>query len=436
MPEHREPTLGRVTMDSLGGYRLLRTVGVGSRAEVLLAHPVRPDAELEPAVIKLYGPAVSDESIVAEIEALSRAAGDHVVRLLDVASTPEGAPALILSRHAAGSLARLLADRGQLGAGEVITILAPLATALGRMHAAGVAHGSIGPGAVLFDTAGSPALGCFGRAALFAPGLHAAALEAEQSVLADILAFGSLAGALLDGAGAAGFAQRARTEAAPGAWLAAFAESLFDLAEPLPVDLRPRAEVDYVPFPSRAVPAMPPAALAPAAAPARDDLVSRAREALGRVRRPVWAVAGASLVALVIALVAVPQESTTATVRPSESATPVAAPAGPVTADDPVAAALALLETRDRCIRDLSVECLDDVGQRDSSALSADRELLTSVIDGAAAAVVIDADPAQVALVQRLGDSALVSLGPDSEPASVLLVKGEAGWRIRDYLEE
>ena len=423
-------------MDTLGGYRLLRTVGVGSRAEVLLAHPLRSDAELEPAVMKVYGPAVSDESIVAEVEALSRAAGEHVVRVLDVTSTPDGAPALILSRHAAGSLARLLGDRGQLDAGEVITILAPLATALARMHAAGVSHGSIGPGSVLFDPSGSPALACFGRATLFAPGLHAAGLEVQQPVLADVLAFGSLAGTLLEGAGAASLAQRARTEAAPGAWLRAFADSLFDIAEPLPVDLRPRTEVDYVPFPARVIPAVPPIAPPTAAAPTPADGLARLRSALGRVRRPVWLVAGASLVALVIALVAVPQESTTATVRPSAAPSAPAQVAGPVTADDPVAAALALLGARDRCIRDLSVECLDDVGQRDSSALAADRELLAAVIEGDAAAVVIDVDPALVELVQRLGDSALVSLGPDSEPASVLLVKGEAGWRIRDYLEE
>ncbi|CAN5376333.1 hypothetical protein BH11ACT5_BH11ACT5_28300 [soil metagenome] len=425
-----------MVIDSLGGYRLLRTVGVGSRAEVLLAHPLRPEAELEPAVIKVYGPAVSDESIVAEVEALSRATGEHVVRVLDVTSTPDGAPALILSRHAAGSLARLLGDRGQLEAGEVITILAPLANALARMHSAGVAHGGIGPGAILFDASGSPALACFGQAALFTPGLHAAGLDAEQSVLAAVLAFGALAATLLEGAGAAAFAQRARTEAAPGAWLGAFAESLFDLAEPLPVDLRPRTEVDYVPFPARVIPASPPMAAAVAPAPPRKEFMARARSALGGVRRPVWVVAGASLVALVIAFVAVPQESTTATIRPSATPVEPALETGPVTADDPVAAALVLLETRDRCIRDLSVECLDDVSQRDSSALVADRELLAAVIDGDAAAVVIDVDAALVRLVQRLGDSALVSLGPKSEPASVLLVKGEAGWRIRDYLED
>lgn len=428
-------------MDSLGGYRLLRTIGVGSRAEVFLAHPVRPDAESVPAVIKTYGRAVTDESIAAEMEALARAAGDHVVRVLDVTTTPDGSLALILSRHAAGSLSRILGDRGRLTAGEAITVLAPLAAALGRMHAAGVAHGNIGPASVLFDAAGSPALACFGRATLFAPALHPAALEAEQAVLADVLAFGALAATLLDGAGAASLAQRARTEATPGAWLDQFVEALFDLAVPSPVDLHRSSELNHIAFPSRVIPAVPLVPLPSDASPVSQAergraLVARVRAALGRVRRPVWVVAATSVAALVVALVAVPQERTTATAGPSPAPSEPLSETTAVSDDDPVAAALVLLEARELCIRDLSVECLDDIGQHDSSALAADRALLRAVLDGEAAAEVISVDPAAVVLTQRLGDSALVSLGPNSEPASLLLVKGEAGWRIRDYLEE
>jgi hypothetical protein len=442
-----------VVLDSLGGYRLLRTIGVGSRAEVLLAHPVRPDADLAPVVVKVYGASVSDESIMAEVEALSRAAGEHVVRLIDVTATPEGAPALILSRHAAGSLARLLADRGALRAGEAITVLAPVAVALARMHSAGVAHGAIGPGAVLFDAAGAPALACFGRAALFPPGLPAAGLEAEQAVLADVLAFGALAAGILEGAGATALAHRARTEAAPGAWLLDFADALFDLAEPAPVDLRPRDEPGAewpARLPARVIsaPVEAPSGVAPAGAarerppypepraPAWRVAVRRAREALVRVRRSFWVVAGASVVALVVTVVVVPQGRTTAPAPPSASPTAraVEQSASPVTADDPVEAAALLMRTREQCIRDLSAECLDNVDQRDSAALDADREVVRSMLKGGAPPSLPVVDPEHVRLVQRLGDSALVSLGPDSEPASVLLVKGEAGWRIRDYL--
>lgn len=430
-----------VLLDTLGGYRLLRTIGVGSRAEVLLAHPVGAAPEGPPVVIKVYGGAVSDESIIAEIEALGRAQGEHVVRLVDVTSTGEGAPAVILERHASGSLARLLSERASLDAGEVVTILAPLATTLARLHDAGVAHGAVGPPAVLFDPTGTPTLACFGRATLIAPGLPVALLEAEQAVLDDVLAYAALAADLLDSAGAAALAHRARTEAAPGRWLLDFADALFDIADPLPVDLRPRPELPLLP--ARVIAARPvvvdQSVPASAPAPAWRQQVRRARESLGRVRRPVWVVAGASLAALVIALVAVPQSTAPAAEAPSaqgSSAVPTApvVQQGPVTGDDPVAAALVLMTAREQCIRDLDAACFDDLDQAGSAAREEDRELVGAILAGERAGVVPVLDPKVVVLIQRLGDSALVSLGPDSEPASVLLVKGEAGWRIRDYV--
>ncbi len=438
MPARPGRNLFPVLLDTLGGYRLLRTIGVGSRAEVFLAHPVGGATDGPPVVIKVFGSAVSDESIITEIEALTRAQGDHVVRLLDVTSTAEGAPALILERHASGSLARLRSERAGVEAGEVVTLLAPLATALGRMHNAGVAHGALGPGAVLFDPAGTPTLACFGRATLTSAGLPVALLEAEQAVLDDVLAFGALAAELLEAVGAASLAHRARTEAAPGRWLTDFADALFDIAEPLPIDLRPRS--DPPALPARVIAPQPVAVALPrsdesAPVPAWRDAVRRARGSLGRVRRPVWLVAGASMAALVVALVAVPKEGAEeAGESPSAQPTAAVVEQGPVTGDDPVAAALVLLAAREQCIRDLDDACFDDIDQTGSAAREDDRALIDVILAGEGAGVVPELDPKAVVLAQRLGDSALVSLGPDSEPASVLLVKGEAGWRIRDYV--
>ncbi len=438
----REPRARRDTgpvIDSLGGYRLLRTVGAGPRAEVFLAHPLRPDAPPVPAVIKIYGSSVSDESVFAEIEALTRARGDHVVGVLDVVSTESGAPALILTRHAAGSLARLLADRPHVEPGEAVTLLAPLATTLARLHAAGVAHGAIGAGAVLFDVAGSPTLACFGRAVLFPPGLPAAGLESEPAVLADVLAFGALATTVLERAGAPDLARRARTEAASGGWLTDFADELFDIAEPLPLGVASRAPVAHVPFPARAVAAQPSVVVPePETSPRRDwrGLLDRALGSLRRVRRRAWVMAGVGVGALVIAVAIVPSAPSGAIATPSASPTTAATVVdeGPVTGDDPVAAALVLLQAREGCIRDLSVECFDLIDQADSSALDADRALVRSVLGGAELPPL--PKPTEATLTQRLGDSALVALGSETEPASLLLVKGEAGWRIRDYLEE
>jgi hypothetical protein len=103
-----------------------------------------------------------------------------------------------------------------------------------------------------------------------------------------------------------------------------------------------------------------------------------------------------------------------------------------ITGDDPLAALGELLPRRTECFRDLSVLCLDGVDERGSAALADDRAALNALVSEAVQPVVLRADGADV--VERLGDSVIVALAPDSEPASVLLLKGEAGWRIRDYL--
>jgi hypothetical protein len=107
--------------------------------------------------------------------------------------------------------------------------------------------------------------------------------------------------------------------------------------------------------------------------------------------------------------------------------------------DDPIAAAAVLLAVRDECLRSASLLCLDGVVQPGSSAEATDRAAV-SIIQGGGEPPTPIAAP-RLELVERLGDSALVSLGRaeaggagETGPASLLLMKGEAGWRIRDYL--
>ena len=113
----------------------------------------------------------------------------------------------------------------------------------------------------------------------------------------------------------------------------------------------------------------------------------------------------------------------------------------PVLSDDPVAALGALLAERERCLRDLSVLCLDGVLQGGSAAMERDAAIVRSIQGGGETPPEAEIAAGELALVERLGDSALVSLGaagPDppgqSKPASALVMRGEAGWRIRDYL--
>tara|TARA_R110002167_G_scaffold22061_1_gene79245 strand:- start:1033 stop:1695 length:663 start_codon:yes stop_codon:yes gene_type:complete len=106
-------------------------------------------------------------------------------------------------------------------------------------------------------------------------------------------------------------------------------------------------------------------------------------------------------------------------------------------ADDPRAASAVLVETRERCLDELSILCLDQVFQQGSAAMDADRDVILMIQSGGEATATrwsIDSQPSEWVVVERLGGTALIRLGPESTAASLLLMKGEAGWRIREYL--
>ena len=112
-----------------------------------------------------------------------------------------------------------------------------------------------------------------------------------------------------------------------------------------------------------------------------------------------------------------------------------------------MAATSELLRARNECLSGASVACLDTVDQAGSAALATDRYRLAQGADAGEttaapqASVIGDPTGYTLSLVERTGDSALIALEPSSplngkemhsEPASVLVVKGEAGWRIRE----
>jgi eukaryotic-like serine/threonine-protein kinase len=159
-------------------------------------------------------------------------------------------------------------------------------------------------------------------------------------------------------------------------------------------------------------------------------------------RRRALIASGAAGLTLIGAIVVVPGPASTQvpaaapTASQAEPGTATAeAPSGEepeIAGDDPIAALHALAARRDRCLAELSVLCLDGVDEVGSSAFDADRAAIRGVLEGGVAPARLQL--ASVSLVERLGDSALIDLGTGSDPASVLLLKSEAGWRIRDYL--
>jgi hypothetical protein len=95
-----------------------------------------------------------------------RIESEHLVRLHDAVATADGRLALVLDDVNGGSLVQLLGARGQLTAGETVTTVAPLFRALADLHAAGMVHGDLAPGNILFSADGKPLIGDLGLARL------------------------------------------------------------------------------------------------------------------------------------------------------------------------------------------------------------------------------------------------------------------------------
>ena len=101
-------------------------------------------------------------------------------------------------------------------------------------------------------------------------------------------------------------------------------------------------------------------------------------------------------------------------------------------------AAKALLAARDSCISQRSVICLDRVDQKDSAAMEADVALIRRLQDGASLPKGTELGGVELRLVQQLGASAIIGFTTpardDISPASLLMLKSEVGWRIRDLI--
>ena len=135
---------------ALVGYRLLRRIASGERADVYLAAAEQPDAGefhdaeavpsstggatsvADPAAVqrplvavRVYPSQVSSDSVALEIEAMSTDVTGTLPALHDVAALDDGRCCLAVERLAGLAVSRLLTER-TLSAGEAVTILAPV----------------------------------------------------------------------------------------------------------------------------------------------------------------------------------------------------------------------------------------------------------------------------------------------------------------------
>jgi hypothetical protein len=376
-------------------------------------------------------------------------------------------PVLVLERVAQGSVAALVAERGDLECGEAVTLLAPLAALVADLHDVGVAHGRIGATSVHLGSAGKPVLLGLGHCTLFAPGGTMAAIDTEPAAGSDRDALATLALGILarvrSVSGGASVRDLTRwIESAPRAYEfpKQLEERLFACAEPLPIAFSAERKVAST-VPVRIAPSARPSTWS---APAEDATEERdralpswlppalldnpmdhlKRRALAFVRgvRPrFWVIAGGIAVALLLAVTLIPAGGTsTPHIVAAVPVPTIAAPTPTSLPDDPVLASKVLLAARTTCIRDLSILCLDNVDEASSAAFASDAALIQQIQDGGETPKSALTGGSILTLVERMGDSALISLAVDGTtgavgtPSSILVIRSRGQWRIRDFL--
>jgi hypothetical protein len=180
----------------VSGYDDPVLLGFGSLGEVWQA---RRRATGETVVLRRLAGATKEALASAreQCAAVRSLASVHAVRVRT--STRSGPDDVLVLDHASGgSLAALVATRGVLAPGEVVTVLGPVAQVLAQAHAVGVLHGRVDVASVLLDAAGRPLLDGLGLRPLHDP---ADGLDPTGALgpAADVWAVGALGVRLLTG---------------------------------------------------------------------------------------------------------------------------------------------------------------------------------------------------------------------------------------------
>ncbi|WP_411721081.1 hypothetical protein [Mycetocola sp.] len=464
----------------VAGYRLLRQVAdaVGFRSWL-----ARAPGDEETVCLTVQR---TTEALNRRIDAHSRISSPHVLALIDLA-TDAGGHIILAYERTDWTLATLLSSRVRLAPGEAVTVLAPLVTGLAAIHRAGLCHGGVTPAAVLFCPDGRPVLG----------GLDALRDAWEENpyddrmppgVLADYRAFGNLIAAVadvVDETARPGFfgisdwiETQLRDSSASGSFLGQMECRIFALAPALPVVLAPDRQTAGVSGrgPTGALRAAARSATAPGGATAVLPALARAASAVGRSGLGAWiqrVSRGRALalclgivllvVTLLLGLAAIPDRMpvpagsfpdgipSSQPVRPVPAAEPPAsagqAESAPriegedkdmgeaVTAEDPVAATLALFRLRSRCADEGSTECVSRYAEPRSALAEADKHAFGKTRPSVR---LLDGADHEVQLVQAYGDVVLVRASPANDrrqPVFILAVRTDTGWRLRDLFE-
>jgi len=464
-----------------GGYRLVRRLATGDRCVAWLALPGAHDADADgPVVVRAYPPGHAPDAVALEAEAMARTSGGVLPALLDAAS--DGESAWLVVEQLEIGLPELL-ERRAWAPGEAVTLLAGVREAVLAVERAGFALARLAPGQVMLDRAGRPRLVGLGALRRAGDAGGGGAVTVRRETMA---AYAGLVRAIaarvarpdeLDGL--AGWCDAVASSRPFARDDAAWERAVFAVAAPAPVRLgpggadAPRQPVALDLGRRRSAESLPTVEATPsdraegraaawagilqlpeesAAAWERaldDGIAGRIRAALRARRRPLVVGGAVAASALVLALTLLPPVGAADAVPGAGKETPVGSEDGEPEAGarsdddawqapgpdvDAAAAARSLLEERIRCLAARSAECLGRVLQPGSALERDDLAELRSADDAAEPHGSLPVPPAEVVVVDELGDAVLVQVtfdAPETPPASALVVRGEAGWSLR-----
>lgn len=156
------PAAGRGHLE-LPGYTSVRALGAGGTGEVWEAVETASGERVALKRLRRGAGPDAQRRLVREADLLSALRHPHLVRLRAV--VPVGDELVLVLDHAAGgSVAQLLGARGVLAAGEVVTLVTPVAQALEELHRRGVVHGDVAPANIVISADGRPLLADLGVA--------------------------------------------------------------------------------------------------------------------------------------------------------------------------------------------------------------------------------------------------------------------------------
>ncbi|MCR8671111.1 hypothetical protein NWP09_08155, partial [Agrococcus sp. HG114] len=179
---------------SIAGYPLVRALRRTAEREVWVA------ADASGQGVELHRSCPGEEGAVArEVEALLAADHPHLLPILDVA-TDDGV--VLVRPLVPEDLAAWLLVRGRPEPGEAVTALAPVADAIGALHAIGATAGAVTAQSVRVDPDGAPLLTGEG-ARIETERATAAWRESSDAVAADVAGWRALALLLADASGSA-----------------------------------------------------------------------------------------------------------------------------------------------------------------------------------------------------------------------------------------